>query len=113
MFGFSMMFNYEDRKVDRYEDGVMVISMAAVDDSDKPYETAVAHPNYNDGKFVIVSTYDSRLEAEIGHQAWVQIMTAETLPVTLNDVSTAFVTALMDAIGGTDWRAKSETVEGD
>ena len=91
MFEFlSMMGNYESRKVDRYNgpDG-FYISTAAVNDSDHHYETAVAHPQFNDGKLIIVEMYDTKAEAQAGHTKWVQTMTAKTLPKSLADVFTS------------------------
>lgn len=103
MFNFFMMAgNYEDRKIDRYEDGELTISTAEVYDSEAPYETAVKYPNYNGGKFVIVANYYSREDAEAGHQKWVEIMTNPVLPESLRDVSMAGIAQLLDEFD--NWR---------
>lgn len=95
MFEFlSMAGNYDSRKVDRYEEGDLLVSTANVIDSDHPYETAISHPNYNDDDFVIVEEYDEIGDAREGHNKWVKLMTAEKLPETLKDVSTAEVAKL-------------------
>ena len=89
MFGFEMMFNYEERKVTRYEQDNLIIDTCAITDSDQPYETAVAHPSYNDGNFIIVELYKTKEEAQIGHDKWVKIMTSENLPTVLKDESSS------------------------
>lgn len=100
---FDMVGNYEERKVDRYESGFLVIDTAAVTDSEMPFETAVQHPKYNYGKWVIVETYMTKELAQEGHNRWVGTMTAEQLPDTLTDVSTAGVAQLLD-IFSEGWR---------
>lgn len=108
MFGFlSMMENYADRKVDRYEKGKLFVSTARVTDSSKPFETAVSHPNYDGGKIVIVELYDTLKGAQAGHKKWVRTMTAKKLPKSLRDVSTADVAAFCDAVNGEKWRKKA------
>ena len=71
---FSMVDNYEERKVDRYEQGNMIIDTCAITDSDDPYETAIKHPSYNDGNWVIAETYPDKESAIEGHQKWVNLM---------------------------------------
>jgi hypothetical protein len=100
MFKFlSMLDTYEDRKVARYEQGGLFISTALVNDSDDPYETAVAHPAYNDGEIVIVETYGDLDSAKAGHEKWVSIMTRPELPAKLVDTSTALIAKLCRATG--------------
>lgn len=108
MFGnlFGMFDNYEDRKVDRYEEGNLLVDTCSVTDAAQPYETAVAHPNYNGGDIVIVECYDTKQEAQDGHNRWVAIMTTFPLPVKLLDVSSAAIAALIDMFHDDDdnWR---------
>ena len=80
---FEMMGNYASRKVARFEKDDLMVSTCSVTDADKPYETAVAHPSYNDGKIVIVEDYNTVEEAQTGHDKWVKTMTAKKLPATL------------------------------
>lgn len=87
--------NYEDRKVDRYEEGDLLISTAFVSDGIKPYETAIAHPSYNNGAFIIVEHYDIKEDAVEGHKKWVDIMTSEHLPDTLCDCKNAMISNLL------------------
>jgi len=89
-----MVGNYQDRAIDRYEVDNVVIDTCSVTDSAQPYETGVRHPNYNDGLYVIVEMYDTKEQARKGHDKWVKIMTAETLPDKLVDVSSATVAEL-------------------
>ena len=83
---FSMTGNYEERKVARYTKDGVDISTAAVNDSSKPFETAIGHAQYNDGKWIIVELYDTKEEARKGHDKWIEIMTAKKLPAIIKDV---------------------------
>ena len=85
--------------IGRYEEGDIFVSTAAINDSDDPYETAVAHPYYNDGHLVIVETYSDLKSAKSGHKKWVSIMTRPELPAVLVDVSTAFAAKLCRIFG--------------
>lgn len=101
-FGFfSMMDDYDTRNVDNYSDGFMTIDTSAATDTDRPFETGIQHPQFNDGKWVIVEYYDTREDAQVGHNKWVYKMTHE-LPDMLVDVSTCEIALLIDAIGSTD-----------
>ena len=101
----SMADNYEERKVERYQEGDVFVSTAAVDDSSYPFETAVAHPEYNDGAIVIVENYDDRASAETGHNRWVKTMTADDLPDELVDIGGADIATMLDAVSEDDtWR---------
>jgi hypothetical protein len=107
MFDFlAMMDNYEERKVERYEKGGLIIDTCSVTDSTQPYETGICHPKYNDGEWVIVEQYDTEEDARLGHAKWVKKMTSKRLPKTLNDVSESGIASLCD-FGGKDWRIKS------
>lgn len=96
MFGFlSMMGNYESRKVDRYEGENLVIDTCLVtDDPDYPYETAVSHPEYNNGEWVIVEQYLSKEDAKTGHNKWVEIMT-NSLPDELINIGAGNIGKLL------------------
>lgn len=102
----NMMGSYEDRKVEYDELNGAVIDTAAVTDSDKPFETGICHPRYNDNKWVIVQLYDSKKEAQSGHKKWVSIFSdPKKLPKKLRDVSSASCAELCDAFAGEeDWR---------
>lgn len=99
LFGFmNMMDNHEERNVKNYTKDEMSIDTSAVSDSDKSYETGIQHPLYNEGEWVIVELYDNKEEAESGHDKWVKIMTADTLPDSLQDVSTCAIAEISRAL---------------
>jgi len=111
MFDFmNMMDNYKDRKVANYSKEGLTIDTCAVSDSSKAYETAVEHPLYNNGRWVVVELYDTKKEAKAGHSKWVKIMTKKKLPTSLKDVSTANITKLVDAVD-TKWRVRKKSKE--
>ncbi len=114
MFGniWGMMGNLEERTVDRYELGDLIVSTVRVTDSILPWETGVSHPEYNSGKWVIVEKYESKEDAKEGHQRWVQKMTGETLPDELRDVADSEI-GLLNDVFGKEWRVfrRGETKE--
>ncbi len=99
MFNFlGMMGNYEDRRVDCYdnEESDIFISTAEVTDGKYLYETAVAHPEYNDGELIIVEAYDIKEEAQNGHNKWVELMIGDNLPDLLRDCGNAGISSLIE-----------------
>lgn len=94
----SMAYNYEDRKLDRYEKDGVIVDTCLVTDGDKPYETAVLHPQYH-GHFIVVEDYDTTEQAKIGHAKWVKIMTTEPLPEGLSDCCNGFIGQVGQAMG--------------
>lgn len=102
MFGFLQdVFNYESRVIGRWdnETGTQMVSTARVSDGRQPYETAFMHPEYNDGKMVIVEAYDTEDQAMQGHERWQKVMTAGPLPDDLRDCANADIEALGEALG--------------
>lgn len=97
---FSMKDNYEQRAVSRYEDSVMVIDTAAVDDGSQPYETGISHPEYNDGLWIIVEAYATYHQAIQGHDRWVAKMTSDELPESLKDCKNADIVRVFSEIVG-------------
>jgi len=95
--GFTeMRDNYDERKVDKYEEGELFISTCMVTDADVPYETAVGHSAYREeGKLIIVETYATKELAQEGHNRWVEKMTSDELPESLTDVSQAELSLLL------------------
>ena len=105
MFEFlNMINNYEERKVARFEEGDLIIDTCLVTDSMRPYETAVQHPSYNRGDWIIVEGYESIEEAQTGHDRWVKIMTSQELPKELVDVSTFVMAKMLDNLDDR-WRS--------
>lgn len=91
---FSRIFNfidaaqtYEQRVVAYFNDGALHVSTVGVNDGNLPFETGVAHPEYNDGAWVIVAAYRTREDAAEGHKVWVKAMTEGELPDALVDVA--------------------------
>jgi len=100
MFNFmAMADDYEQRKVSRYEEGAVIIDTAMVTDGKQPFETAVAHPLYNNGKFIIVEAYDTKEDAQKGHDEWVKIMTEGELPESLQDCVNAGISQIGEVVG--------------
>lgn len=93
---------YQQRNVDWFDGGPsFFIDTSAVYDAIQPFETAVKHPRYNDGKLIIVESYNTRDEARLGHQKWVKIMTGP-LPDKLVDCANAHIADLMRKLGQGD-----------
>lgn len=98
MFDFlSMADNYESRKVGLHKAGDLVVSTAAVTDGEHPYETAVKHPDYNGNSLIIVESYDSKEDAQAGHDRWISTMSAEPLPDFLQDCQNSKISAFLKA----------------
>lgn len=93
---------YEDRKVDRWDSGdkTKMVSTAAVSDGRKLFETAVKHPAYDDGKMIIVGCYDTKAEAQVGHDKWLDLMLTNKLPKVLSDCGNAKISQLIDLLDG-------------
>ena len=91
--------------IDRFKDGQLIVSTVQAPDADRP-ETAVAHPDYNGGKWVIVEHYNTVEDAEKGHTQWVKCMTADILPNELVDVSECGVAQLGAALSGDKWTTR-------
>lgn len=89
---FGMLYNYDARKVGNYEKENIRVSTAAVTDGDRPYETAIRHPEYNEGDFVVVEAYKSKREAKKGHAKWVKTITGKRLPKTLIECCNSLIT---------------------
>jgi len=92
---------HNQRKVARFEQGEsIIIDTCEVSDGTDPYETAVMHPEYNDGKWIIVQSYRTREDARRGHDDWVRTMTSRVLPKSLKDCGNAGITELLEMVGG-------------
>lgn len=101
MFDFlSMMGTHDERKIDTYDENGIFVDTCLVTDGSQPYETAIAHKNYNNGDMVIVESYDTKDEAQLGHEKWVSIMTSDRLPEYLIDCANADIAQLVELVGG-------------
>ena len=105
LLGLNMLGNHEQRKVANFKKGEIVVDTCRVTDSNKPYETGISHPRYNNGKWVIVELYDTEKEAKIGHDKWVKTILAKKLPISLIDVSTSAIVKLIGTVSPDNkWR---------
>ena len=93
---FSMADNYDERKIANSVAGEAEIDTCYVNDGSHDYETAIAHPSYNGGQWIIVEAYDTPDQAKDGHYKWVNIMSANNLPEYLDDCQNAMISQLLD-----------------
>ncbi len=47
------------------------------------FGTAIRHPTYYKNNWIVVQRYRTKLEAELGHDKWVKLMTAGEMPMRL------------------------------
>lgn len=108
MFDWFSMAPYEERVVDHFEKDDLIIDTAAVNDGDYPFETGITWPSeYPDSDgWVIVEAYNTREEAQAGHDKWVATMTSPTLPDELRDCSNSKISQVIDALGGERVRSR-------
>jgi hypothetical protein len=71
----AMIDDHDERVVDRYEGDDLVVDTCAVTDSSRAFETGIKSPRYHDGSWVIVESYDTKEDAQAGHDKWVGLMT--------------------------------------
>lgn len=114
---FSMSDNYDDRKVDntvdKGADGYeFQVDTASVSDGAHDYETAIAHPLYNDNKWVIVEAYDTIFDAKAGHARWIEKMKNEK-PETIVDCLNSGVSQLLYVFDSDALTFKRENKKGD
>ena len=96
MFDFmDMIGTYDLRKVDHFKADRFMVDTCAVTDGSQPFETAVSHPEYGYGTWVIVEAYDTKEEAQAGHDKWVGLMTNEPLPEVLQHCRNSTFAALI------------------
>lgn len=91
----KMIGNLEERMVDRYETEGLTVSTVLVYDGVKPYETAIKSPMYNNDEWIVVQNYDSKEEAQEGHNQWVSKMTSSNLPDCLEPCTNSFITQML------------------
>ncbi len=96
---FSMMGTHEARKVDNTVIKNCTVDTCSVNDGSQPFETGIQHPEYHDGKWVIVEAYDTKEDAQKGHDKWVKIMSAKKLPAKLVDCCNAEIAQFSNELG--------------
>ena len=92
---------YEERVVARYDTDTLLVDTAAVGDANRPFETAIKSPEYNDDKWIVVEAYDTRHDAVAGHDRWVATMKTEPLPPSLTDCANSPWAESIREFGGT------------
>lgn len=84
----------------RWEKGAMFVStIGDVSDGECPYETAIKHPDYNDGHIIIVAKYDTEEAAIEGHIKWVDMMVSGNLPEEIKDCCNSAIQKVGEAFG--------------
>lgn len=71
----NMIGTYNDRKVDRFETDLFTIDTALVTDRELPYETAIAHKNFNNGEWIILGWRRTKEDAQKFHNEMVAYYT--------------------------------------
>lgn len=69
--------------------------------SPKTYETAISHPLYKDGCYIVVEEYIGEESAQTGHNKWVKLCETNTLPNTLEDVGGGIIGEFCKTLGAT------------
>ena len=91
---FEMIGTYEERKIKRDIVNGYVIDTVRVTDAYPPYETAVAHKDFNNGAWIILERSATIPEAEATHDKWVKTLQAD-------------VNELTDMVTGKTYRKKT------
>ena len=95
---FDMLGSHDERLVANDTAGELEVDTCEVNDGKQPYETAVKHPAYREGAWVIVEAYDTKAKAAEGHTKWLnELMTA--LPSRLVDCCNSGIQELGAAVG--------------
>ena len=91
--------SYKSRAVARYGENHddLVIDTCEVYDGAQPFETGIKTPRYPG--WCIVEAYDTREEAQAGHDRWVATMTGPNAPERLHDCANAKIAQAMDKLG--------------
>ena len=88
----------QERQIGRDDYDWGFVSTVRVGDGAHPYETAVEHPDYNNGSMVIVEAYDTMEDATIGHARWCDTMVNEP-PDMLQDCCNAQIATMGVELG--------------
>lgn len=90
---------HKSENIGRYENGKLFVDTCKVWDSEEPYETAIKHPDYNNGQIIIVDTYLDKESAQIGHKEWIKTITSDNPPDELIDVSKCTLAKMINKLG--------------
>ena len=99
MFDWLFVAPHSERVVASFEKDDLVVDTAAVTDGTHPFETGITWPSeyHGSASWVIVEAYDTKEEAQLGHNKWVAAMTAADLPDELRDCSNSAIRQFADA----------------
>ena len=67
----SMMGNYSDRVVARFDSEEFSIDTALVTDREQSYETAIAHKDFRGGDWIVLGWSETKEEAQKFHNEMV------------------------------------------
>jgi hypothetical protein len=88
----------------------MLVWVSTVWAHDHPgLETAICHPRYNEGGWVVVEEYRTLKEATAGHEKWMGLVRTKPMPPCLIDVSSCPAAKFRTAVTGVEWRRKERT----
>lgn len=80
-----MVGNYNERKVGNDRINGIRVSTAMVTDGAKPFETAIVHPEYDNGEMIIIQSYLTLEDAKKGHSEWLKKAKNDKMPDPLID----------------------------
>lgn len=101
----GMIGNYKERLVENTKVGEGQVDTVRVTDCDQPFETAISHPLYNKGDWIIVENYDTKEDAKLGHAKWVERL--EALPKSFTDVNQCHIAKIAEKVFGEEWTKNS------
>ena len=104
--------SFESRKVAVTEILGSRISTMRVYDGDQPFETGLAHPEYNLGEAMIVEAYSTHEDALRGHKKWVNLVALDQLPETIKDCINSEIGQLAATFGGPLIYTRQRNAEG-
>lgn len=99
----AMVGNYESRSVGYWcseLDKSCMLSTALVTDGVKPFESAMAHPSYNGGQIIILEAYDTKEQAQAGHEKYLAIAKADGWPDEITERNNSEVGLLLESLDG-------------
>jgi len=71
LFGIlTMSDNYKSRVVKNTKRNTFTLDTVRVADRELPYETAVAHKDFNDGDWIVLEWSETKEDAERTHDKW-------------------------------------------
>lgn len=63
------------------------------------WETAISHPKYNNGKWIVVEEYSGERNAKTGHDKWVHLLETDTLPSEVEDIGGGIIGEICNILG--------------